>query len=160
MTIVRSTFFALISAACLTLGFSGCNKKGGCTDPNAENFDPSAEMEDGTCIAQRDKFIGFYDVSYQCNRWIPEQTIPRIVKSTITLDQIWIQNFDEFQNSIVATVSRNTIIIPRQHPDADGHYIEGEGIIVGNTLTITYTVKHGGLPTSPPSNSCTARLIK
>lgn len=30
--------------------FSSCSKKEGCTDPSAENYDPNAEKDNGTCL--------------------------------------------------------------------------------------------------------------
>lgn len=33
-----------------TIVFSSCSKKEGCTDPSAENYDPNAEKDNGTCI--------------------------------------------------------------------------------------------------------------
>lgn len=30
--------------------FSSCSKKEGCTDPSAENYDPNAEKDNGTCV--------------------------------------------------------------------------------------------------------------
>ena len=39
-----------ILAIGLIAGASGCKKKEGCTDINSDNYDPSAEKDDGSCI--------------------------------------------------------------------------------------------------------------
>jgi len=39
---------------------AGCLPKAGCTDHTAENYDPEAERNDGSCIEARPKLIGNY----------------------------------------------------------------------------------------------------
>ncbi|MFB6257879.1 MAG: hypothetical protein ABEH38_04220 [Flavobacteriales bacterium] len=46
----RSRFLLLVLlGAFLGAGSVGCSKKEGCTDPNATNYDPEAEKNDGSC---------------------------------------------------------------------------------------------------------------
>lgn len=42
----KNLFILLIGAVVL----SSCSKKEGCTDPSAENYDPNAEKDNGTCV--------------------------------------------------------------------------------------------------------------
>ncbi len=42
-----------------------CNISG-CTDPAAENYDPNANVSTADCIFARDKFIGIYNGSLSC----------------------------------------------------------------------------------------------
>ncbi len=45
---------------------SGDCEYSGCTDPDAENYDPNATNDDGNCVYARDKFLGDYIGSFQC----------------------------------------------------------------------------------------------
>lgn len=51
----------------LLIGFVGvlnsCTPNRGCTEATADNFDVSAEEDDGTCIPSRDKLIGNFTYS-------------------------------------------------------------------------------------------------
>ena len=38
----------------------------GCTDPVSDNYNPSATVDDGSCIAPNQKFIGVYSGSFAC----------------------------------------------------------------------------------------------
>jgi hypothetical protein len=40
----------LLFVAILAFGFQSCKKREGCTDPNACNYNPEAELEDGSCV--------------------------------------------------------------------------------------------------------------
>ena len=42
-------FVAIIGLAASVAVLPACNKKEGCTDINATNYDPDADTEDGTC---------------------------------------------------------------------------------------------------------------
>lgn len=53
---------------CLGLVMSSCGDDDveGCTDPNAENYNPDATVSSGDCTYARDKFIGDYLGSFIC----------------------------------------------------------------------------------------------
>jgi len=151
---------------------SSCNKKEGCTNPNAENFDPAAEREDGTCIGQRAKFLGLYQVSGQCSNG-SESYLAEIKASNITLDDILIFNLTKdlgeidpvlgntkFENPIVATIINSKFTFERQSPDGDGWYIQdGQGTINGNEINMSFRVKYGG-GTLPLAALCTSLMSK
>ncbi len=46
------TRFFVLGSAMTLLALTGCKKKEGCTDPNALNYDPDAEKDNGSCIAK------------------------------------------------------------------------------------------------------------
>lgn len=128
--------------------FPACDKIEGCTDPTAENYDPEAELENATCVTQRRKFTGLFGASDGCNIAPAAQNyFVEIRNSNFNLDDILIFNLgDFFVNPVVATVNRTEFTIERQDPDADGHYITGEGSIVGNQVTLQYRIRYGSTP--------------
>jgi hypothetical protein len=130
------------------LTLTGCEKKEGCTDPLAENFDPSAELENATCITQRQKFLGlFSSIESSNNPNNPSQTFYSEVRAANdNLTDILFFNFNNrFINPVRALVNRTTFTIDLQDPDGTGLYITGSGSIAGNTVTISYRIK-GGFP--------------
>jgi hypothetical protein len=46
---LRNTPFLVMGLFALTLALSSCKKEEGCTDPNSLNYNPDAEVDDGTC---------------------------------------------------------------------------------------------------------------
>jgi len=147
---------------------SSCNKKEGCTNPKAENFDPTAEREDGSCIGQRAKFLGLYQALDQCGTG-QEQYLVEIKASNITLDEILIFNLTKsfsngvhrtYNNPVVATIINSKLSFDYQMPDADGVYItEGKGTIIGNEITMSFKII-GGNGSGPPPVFCTSLMTK
>jgi hypothetical protein len=150
----RRIFF--ISLALFMMAVSSCNKQGGCTEPAAENFDPAAEEEDGSCISQREKFIGVYLGQASCLQ--PPNGIyqSEITPANDNLNDIFISNLaGRFTNPVRATVDRSSITIQTQDPDGIGLYISGFGTIIGNNLNISFETGYGG-----ESNNCQYELNK
>ncbi len=56
---MRTLSFSVLLLAVVAMA-SSCNQFPGCTEPTADNFDPAAKTDDGTCIPARDKMIGNY----------------------------------------------------------------------------------------------------
>jgi hypothetical protein len=147
-------FFLLITFSFLIS--SSCNKKEGCTNPKAENFDPTAEREDGSCIGQRAKFLGLYQVSDLCGLGQAEYLV-EVKASNINLDDILLFNVTKgftntgeqitYSNPIIATIVNSKFTFDEQMPDADGIYIyAGKGTIVGNEINMSFKVKGGNKP--------------
>jgi hypothetical protein len=152
-----STKFILSTIAVSSFLFLGsCDKKGGCTDVRAENFDPTAEVEDGSCISQREKFIGVYQGNVLCIQ-PPNGTFQSEVRpANDNLNDIFIDNLGgRFQNPTRATIDRNTITIARQDPDAVGFYVTGSGNIIGNVITISFETQSAGV-----TNACVYTMEK
>lgn len=154
----HSTLRTFISALAVTgmLVLSSCDKKGGCTDVRAENFDPTAEVEDGSCVAQREKFLGIYQGNVLCIQPPNGSFQSEVRPANDNLSDVLIDNLGgRFENPTRATVDRNTITIARQDPDGIGNYVTGSGNIVGNVLTISFELQFGSV-----TNACVYTLEK
>ncbi len=155
---VKSSYFFIVGSlifSCAVL-FSGCEKSEGCTDPTAENFDPSAEIENSTCITQRQKFKGLFDSQELCNLTGGNTFFSEVRAANDNLTDILIFNFaNTFVNPVRATINRTTFVIDRQDPDGSGKYISGNGSIAGNTVTIQYRILGGG-----QENICIVNMTK
>ena len=145
-----------ISLAFFVLVAASCDKQGGCTDPFAENFDPAAEVEDGTCVSQREKFLGVYIGQASCLQ--PPNGIyqSEVKPANDNLNDIMITNLaGRFANPVRATVDRSSITIQTQDPDGIGLYISGFGTIIGNNLNISFETIYG-----QENNNCQYELNK
>ncbi|MFT4981060.1 MAG: hypothetical protein ACI9UR_000907 [Bacteroidia bacterium] len=58
---MKKNLFILVFGLIGVVLVSSCNKKRGCTNPTADNYDSEAVEDDDTCIPTRFKFIGTYD---------------------------------------------------------------------------------------------------
>jgi len=133
----------------LALAFSpACNTAPGCTDPAAENFDPSAETEDGSCVSQREKFLGIYSGGNQCIGLPSGTHISEIKASNDNLTDVLISNIGGFYpgSYIRAIVDKNNLTIPYQENwGTTGIPIVGTGSIVGNSISIQYQISYLGV---------------
>ena len=146
----------VFSLAFFVLAASSCDKQGGCTDPLAENFDPAAEVEDGSCVPQREKFLGVYIGQASCLQ--PPNGIyqSEVIPANDNLNDILITNLaGRFINPVRATVDRSSITIQTQDPDGIGLYISGSGTIIGNNLNISFETVYG-----QENNNCQYELNK
>jgi len=145
----KSKYFTplLLLFGILTIGtFTGCKEETGCTERLADNYNPDATRDDGSCVNARDKFLGIYDILHIC--W-PDTLLPRPRFMTISEDQLREQEDDvkllHFgADSIVlrALISKELLTIPRQDLNVKGIPItyRGEGHIdQKGSLTILYS---------------------
>jgi len=139
---------------------TACGGKEGCTDPYAENFDPSAEVENNTCVSPRDKFLGIYTVQYQCTAPKPGESLVEIKASAVNLTDLQIYAVHALNIPVRAIVNKSSFLIPFQ-TQWDGityQSIKGSGSIVGNNVTIEYTIYEGNNQ-NKPKNNCVATLF-
>lgn len=135
----------------LTLStFTSCQTDG-CTNIHAENYDPDADNDDGSCILSRDKFIGSYNVNENCDSGNWNYSIS-VTASTTAEDAIVIGNFGDYAVNLRATVSGANITF---NDTQDGITFSGTGNISGNTLTIIYSASAAG-----QTDNCTKTCIK
>lgn len=142
----KSFYRFLLCMLVASVAVVGCQKKRGCTDPYADNFDPEAKQDDDTCIHKRLKFIG----DYVCNgtmeigqdTLVPQEQIRINVTDSTAEGQegliITIQNFDRTEYPLKATVTGTyDFTIPNQ--DVTGFYYNGTGEISGRVFTMNMT---------------------
>ena len=143
----------------------------GCTDSNAENFNPDAEESDNSCVYARDKFIGIYEgsITFQ-NLSALDQTdvefsiTPGIASANQLLVQLTIENAPL---TLDGEASGNNIIIDYENTLPNGGVVspilEGQAVdftfdgtvstmdggdnIMG-ALDVSFTGEIGGMPTT------------
>lgn len=128
----------------LILSSVSCNRKTGCTDFRAENYDPSAEQDNGECVLQREKFLGAYvGTSAGCNL-ISSEYESTIREANDNLSDVIIENLGGIvQKDIRASISGNTITIDEKKNVPDGEYVNGSGIIIGNLINLELSYRIG-----------------
>lgn len=90
----------------ISLIFVGCKRKG-CTDPNAQNYDPKADEDDGTCL--------YPDVVYNSNFTIT----PAINGSSILYDSIMYPHPLGYNFSVITlTFFISDVVLYKQNGDS------------------------------------------
>lgn len=149
---------AIFGLALLT----SCNKKEGCTDKGAENYDPSAERENGTCILQRVKFVGLYQIneSFTLNG-VPQPTLSYTSVIRSTNDNLTDVNIEELHGEfkVRARINGNQITLVNPANGYNGAFFNGSGTLVGNVLNLPYVITNFGVIPMETSN-CVANFSK
>jgi hypothetical protein len=145
-------FYQTISLLIVIIAFStavqSCNKKEGCTDPTADNYDPSAELENATCINAREKFAGVFLANDNC-AFVQKNYVCEVIKANDNLTDIFILNIHNLNTSPVrARVNGSTFVIPPQQLPGFRR-IEGSGSILGNQIQMNFVTKVGFGPNTP-----------
>ena len=137
--------------------FQSCKKTKGCTDPYADNFSPTAEVDDNSCIPPRNKFLGVYKSKYNCT---PDTQLVEIRADNVTLTDIVIDKLFGHGAAIKATINKAELVIPfKDYQGNSGRYIRGKGSIVGKTVTIEYQTGPYAVPDSV-ENNCVVTLTR
>ncbi len=103
---MRTAFIILIS--CLSI--ASCKKNSGCTEFGSENYDPDAAINDGSCIAVNEKFIGSFQVSSNC--FVDDYS--RQITATANKQIVIISNLADTLGSVEAQVAGSDITIEQQ----------------------------------------------
>lgn len=117
-------------------------KEEGCTDPEAENYDPSAEKSDGTCTYKRDRYLGTFKVNENCNsgNFTYNVTISAAVAGG---EAVVINNLGNYGFNVNANIASGAKLIFSETQSTIT--FSGEGDINGNTLSIVYSTSSGGI---------------
>ena len=151
--------FAGLFFLSLTLTFVSCNKKPGCTNPNSENYDDQAEVDDESCISPRKKYVGIYNSNETCKITPAQNFYTEVREANDNLTDILIYNLANlFVLPVRATISQSTFVIEKQYPDGTGRTVEGNGSIAGNTISIQYVINFQG--SSQITKSCIVTMNK
>lgn len=138
-----------------------CDKKdcgnGICDEVDGScNCDPGYEYDaDGNCnVLSQDKYIHTFTVTEDCSA---APYLVQILRGGGVTDLLLKNVWEQFQNSVTATIDGNTITIPRQEPDGDKFFVQGSGTYAVNAngkgvITMTYTVSDEDVPSSGTAN--------
>lgn len=118
-------FPVLAIVVCCVFGLSSCDEEVGCTERRADNYNPDAVRDDGTCINARDKFLGVYNVLQICwpDTMLPQPRFVTVAEDNIRLeekDDIKLLNFGNDSIVVRALISKNDLTIPRQDLSVGG----------------------------------------
>jgi hypothetical protein len=114
---------------------TSCREEVGCANRTADNYNPDAVRDDGSCVSARDKFLGVYDVLHIC--W-PDTMLPTPRYMTIAEDDLRVAeddvkllNFGADSITVRALVNKHFLTIPSQNLSVRGvpMKFKGEGHI-------------------------------
>ena len=115
----------------------GC-KSEGCTNFAAENYDPDATSNDGSCILTRDKFLGEFNVTSDCLA----NDYTRRISATQNEYVVVISNLSDTLGDVQASVFGENISIETQNV-SNLITVEGAGVYIteNQTISITYRIR-------------------
>ena len=121
----------------IATAFIGC-KNEGCTNFAAENYDPDATSNDGSCILTRDKFLGEFNVNSDCFA----NDYPRNISTTQNEYVVVISNLADTLGDVQASVFGENITIELQ-TISNLITVEGAGVYVteNQTISMTYRIR-------------------
>jgi hypothetical protein len=162
MKLTMRFLFLLVSFA-LILSTTSCKKDKvkGCMNSEATNYSENANLDDGTCVFARDKFLGNWSGSKLCSVNPLDSTISvQVIAITNNFRSILIKNFPFDGIDVNASVNSSDefkLIIPAQeiNNDLDVFTISGEGQVYENDLVINYLRVSDNL-----TDTCGLGLIK
>ncbi len=127
---------------------SSCTPEAGCTDPFSENFNPYAEVDNGSCIPLTRKFEGIYQAEEVCE--FESYFYNMELRATYNAPlELVISNFGNFGVDIFAVANGFRLDIPFQSFYDNGQLVEissGVGELIGSELRITYVYGENGVP--------------
>ncbi len=139
---LKNTLFILGLLSTLVV-LQSCESEG-CTDPNGENYDPEADVDDGNCTYARTKFIGSYGVGESCGGGPVNSYLVTIEESATATNALRITN-EEKGVTVTGIVSGNTVSIDDTFTD-NGQTVsmEGDGTYSNNgkeKIDVEYTLR-------------------
>jgi hypothetical protein len=116
---MKALIFAMVSALMLTSCFY--------------------EESVNTSYDYRDNVVGYYEVEEYSQTFNDKTYYDIDISRSGYSDEVWIDNFYAADISIKAIINYDRIRIPFQ--TVDGYEIEGSGIVRGNRIDFTYSVR-------------------
>lgn len=140
--------FVVAVLAILSTGMLTSCQPEGCTDPQSDNYDPKAKVNDGSCVPWRDKFTGNFSGNNAC-AGSPEQVISIVVTPSGSQDDGIVISVPSAGLLFTAKVaSTDGISIPQQTISYQNSTVDitGSGILKNGTeLNISYFLSSGPL---------------
>jgi hypothetical protein len=129
---------AIFLIVALFFGFSACKKT---CQPGYENPNCSVEI--------RAQFENLNYTVTESKNSDSATSYPAGIIAGANILQVQLTNVGNgaIVHNVVGNVTADTLIIPNQAPDTNAHYIQGIGILSGNTLYLSYTITY---PDSQP----------
>lgn len=124
---------SLLFVACTV---SSCGKDAGCNVFGAENYNPDAVIDDGSCIEVRDKFLGLYSVGSDCI----EGSYLRSISETSDRFVVEVSNIEDTLGAVLARVSGENITIDQQVV-RNSVTVEGAGVFVADENALSLTIR-------------------
>lgn len=120
----------------LLLPASACKKQAGCTKFGSENYDPDAIIEDGSCILNREKFLGTFTVSSDC-----QDAYDCTIAETDGDANVVIQGLADTLGEISAHVYYDNLTIEQQQVSTSVT-IEGAGVYLGgDSVSLSFRMR-------------------
>ena len=116
----RFLFMSMLGLALVT-SLDSCKDVPGCTDSEAENFNPDADVTDGTCSYARDKFLGTFEGNLSCDAPLPnDEAFTMVIAEGLTNNSEVTLNFQNLTTplpELTARVDGSTLIIDPESVD-------------------------------------------
>jgi hypothetical protein len=154
---MKTIHYIIAIVLLIVVSLASCNKKEGCTNPSAKNYDPSAKVDDGSCIFDtlngtindpvdiRAAWIG----EYECTKIMTSNTNsenPRTDTSQTTLKVYAVNTSDNLLHIIEESIGHNCYVACKNDNTFTDTLINGDsqnrpiirGSFDGNTITLEY----------------------
>lgn len=125
---------ALFACSMLFVVSCGDDDIEGCTDPEAENFNPDATIESNACVYPRDKFLGNYVGVFDC----PSQQLEFISTDSLVFTISEALDADD-KSGVILELTLGGFPVP----------ISLEGSVAGDILSISSTLEDVTIPNIP-----------
>ncbi len=132
---MKNDWVKLVVVFALLISSVSCKKKG-CTDSNATNFVEKAKEDDGSCVFERDQFIGSYNVKESCI-YEDDATYKVDILEGPNTNEIVLENLYNEGQKIRAIVANNEATF---NEDAVGITYEGTAFMTNGELNVNYEV--------------------
>ena len=130
----KTAFVPLILLQLIVL--VSCGGKEGCTDFGAENYDPDATVNDGSCVKVSDKFVGSFIVDADCMDHFYQITVNETADDYV----VRILGLVDTTSNLEAEISGININIRQQ--ELHHHVtIEGAGVSIDGGISLSYHIR-------------------